>query len=253
MNEPFILVVIVGIAAIALFAIFYNKKAVIKRKLKNAELKRLNEFRDGNVARVVGKVEYTDEPLIAPLSGRECAYYYVIVEQEKSSGNSSSWHTLIEEEVAGDFVIRDDSNYALINSCKIKSYIVQDRNYKSGFLNDASLKLEKYLNSKGHESENMLGLNKTLRYKEGILEKGERIAVYGKGVWQSATALGLHEKYGRVLTISSNDDEKVYLSDDPDTTHATTEKTNMKRTSNTYGGAQSRYFEKANDERFYKK
>jgi len=33
----------------------------------------------------------------------------------------------------------------------------------------------------GFKSEGFLGFNKSIRYKEGILENGEEIAVFGKG------------------------------------------------------------------------
>lgn len=253
MDASIIFIVIAVIAIIAFFTIFFNKKAIIKRKLKKAELKPINQFRDNEEARIVGEVEFVGEPLIAPLSGRPCAYYYVHVEQEKSTGKSSSWSTLIEEEVSGEYVIRDGANYAYINGRHIKSYIVQDRNYRSGFLNDAADHLENYLNRKGYESENMLGFNKTMRYKEGVLEKGEKIAVYGKGVWRSATELNLPEKFGRVLSISEPNDDEIYLSDDPDTTHEEVKKAHKEKVESNYGGADSRYFEKSKDEHFYQK
>ena len=61
-------------------------------------------------------------------------------------------------------------------------------------------------------------MNRTIRYKEGVLEKDERIAVLGKGEWKEVGQLGLPEKYGKVLEIRSSDEEAIYLSDDPDTT-----------------------------------
>lgn len=205
------------IIVIVVLTFYFSKKAVIKRKLKKAEQKRIADFRDGDIAKIVGEVEFVDKPLMAPLSNRECSCYYVHIEQKVTSGKNSHWKTLIEEEVACKFLIKDGSQYAFINDDNIKSYIVQDRNYSSGFLNDASNHLEQYLNSKGYESEGFLGLNKTLRYKEGILEKGEEIAVLGKGEWKNSELVGLPAKYGRVLEITSLD-EAIYLSDDPDTT-----------------------------------
>ncbi|MCU4157024.1 hypothetical protein J1N10_13625 [Carboxylicivirga sp. A043] len=256
METTVIILVIAGIAIFALIIIFFNNKAVIKRKLKKAERKRLSEFIDGESARVVGTIECFGTPLTAPLSGRKCAHYYILVEQERSSGKSSSWHTLIEEEVSGDFVIRDGANRASIQGPTVKSYIVQDRKYKSGLFNDASQNLERYLKQKGHESENMLGFNKTLRYKEGILEQGEKVAVYGKGVWKSAESLNLPEAFGRVLEIQSTSEEAVYLSDDPDTTQETikkVQKVNKVKDSSGFGEADSRYFQKSSDDRYFRK
>ena len=181
-------------------------------------MRKIAEFKSGDVAKIVGKVEFVDEPLIAPLSKRKCSLYYIQVKQKVSSGKSSHWKTIIEETVSCKYVIKEDDSYAYINDKFPKCYIVQDRNYSSGFMNDAEEDIEKYLISKGHKSEGFLGLNKTLRYKEGVLEDGEEIAVFGKGDWEDAAKLNLPEKYGRVLVITSTNDEAVYLSDDTSTT-----------------------------------
>jgi len=250
MDLPIVIIVFV---TVFLLILFFGKKTIIKRRLKKAELKRLLEFIDGDIAKIVGNVEFIGDGLIAPLSGRKCAYYYVHVEQQVSSGKSSHWKTIIEENVVDKFVIRDGVDYAYINDRNVKSYIVQDRNYKSGLFNDATQQLENYLHIKGYESENMLGLNKTLRYKEGVLEEGEEIAVFGKGEWKDVDSLNLPEKYRRVLEITSTNEEAIYLSDDPDTTKATAKMKSKKNTTNNYKQNDNRYFQKTTDKRFYQK
>jgi hypothetical protein len=216
-QKLFIILFFLAVAGIVLGNYFFNKKARVRRKLKKATGKRITDFVSGEIAKVVGKIEYAGKSLVAPLSGRPCAYYYVLVEQKVSSNKSAYWETLIEEEVAGPFVIRDGKYCAHINSQNIKSYLVEDREYSSGFMEDATGTLEKYLEDHGQKSENFLGLNKRIRYKEGILEEGELIAVVGRGEWKKAEQEQLPDSYGRVLSISSTDKEAVYLSDDPDT------------------------------------
>ncbi len=162
-------------------------------------------------------MELAGPALIAPLSGRRCAYYYVLVERNSRTDKNSSWNTIIEEEVSGKFVIRDGRHCAQIKANNLKTYLVQDMSYSSGFLEDATEVLEKYLEDHGERSETLLGFNKTLRYKEGILEEGEMIAVVGRGEWKSAGESQLTNLNGPVFVISSTADEAVYLSDDPDT------------------------------------
>lgn len=253
MDNPVFYIFVIGFIVVIILASFFNKKALIKRKLKKAELKRLSNFLNGDVAKVVGTVGFTGEALIAPLSNRKCAYYHVLVEQKVSSGKSSHWKKLIEEEVAGKFVISDGSGYACVGKGQHKSYIVQDRNFSSGFMNDASEQLEWYLNQNGYESENMLGFNKTLRYREGILEEGEEIAILGKGVWKSAQSLHLPESYGQVLEFSEDAEMAVYLSDDPTTTKAMIKKEKSGKNLRAGNVPDNRYFKKATDDRFYRK
>lgn len=220
MTDPFIFVIIIAIVSIVVFVaiLFFNKKALVKRKLKKAGQTKISEFRSGDVAKLVGRVVFAGEPLIAPLSGRKCSMYYVHVQEKVTSGKSHHWVTRIKEEVWSKFLIKEGEKYAFINEKNLKCYIVQDANYRSGFMNDASPKLEKYLARKSYKSENFMGLNRSFRYREGVLENDEQIAVFGKGVWKDASQLKLPETYGKVLEITSNNDEAVYISDDPATT-----------------------------------
>jgi len=220
MDNSQILAVVFGLIIIIAIAyqIFFNKKAIIKRRLKKAPHKRIYSFRNGEVAKFTGSVEFVDEPLIAPLSKRKCSYYYVIVEQRVSSGKSSRWKTIIEETHSNKFVIRDSSACALIQKGETSSYLVLDQKYSSGAFNDADDNLENFLRKHGHDSEGFLGFNKTMRYREGILEEGEKIAVLGKGKWFDAEQVGLPSNYDRVLVVTASEKDPVYFSDDPKTT-----------------------------------
>ncbi len=253
MEHTIIIIVISVIIIVCVAAYYFSNNKRIKRKLKNSKLKKLIHFKSGDVAKLVGKVEFAGTPLRAPLSNRECAHYHIHVEQQVSSGKSSHWKTIINEEVSGNFVIRDGADYAFINDSRIKSYIVKDRKYNSGFLKDATERLEHYLNSKGFESENMLGFNKTIRYKEGVLEKDEEIAVFGKGQWVDAASVNLPDKCNRVLAIMSTPEEAVYLSDDPETTKDIAKKKANKFNEQHYNQTNSRYFKKVSDQKFYQK
>ncbi len=254
MDNIFIYIIVAGIIIAFIIASYFSKKAIIKRKLRKAELKPLNQFRDGDVAKVVGQVQLVDEGLVAPLSDRRCAYYHVLVEQKVSSGKSSHWKTIIDEERADKLVLREGGNFAYVPKGNIESLIVKDRSYSSGFMNDATERLEWYLNSKGLQSENMLGLNKTIRYREGVLEEGEEVAVLGKGIWKSAESQGLPEAYGQVLEITADAGLPIYLSDDPATTVAIIHKKKMeKKQQQGFDAQSSRYFQKVTDKRFYQK
>lgn len=223
MESQFIVIpaIILVIGGIIFISLYFSKKAVIKRKLKKAVGKKISDFISGDIAKVVGTVEYVGETLISPLSGRRCAYYYVLVEQQVSSGKSSHWENVIEEEVAGTFVIRDGRHCAHINSKNVKSVLVEDRQYSSGYGNDATAELERYLNAHGQKSEGTFGWNKNMRYKEGVLEEGELIAAMGRGEWKTAEQENLPDIYDRVLSITSTETEPVYLSDDPETVKTT--------------------------------
>ena len=215
MNHiSFQLIFISIVLFIVVIGLFFNRKAVVKRKLKKAPLKRIIDFRSGDIAKIVGKVELVDEPLIAPLSRRKCAAYSIHIEEKVSSGKNSHWRTIVKEEDVVRFLINDGTACARVDNKHLKSYIVQDWKASSGFRNDATADLERYLNQHGGKSENFMGFNKTIRYREGVLEVDEKIAVWGKGEWRNSYDLNFPEKYGRILEISAPEGQHVYLSDD---------------------------------------
>lgn len=217
---PYIIIIIFTIVAVVFFyQFFFSEAAVIKRRLKKAPLKNINMFKDGDTAKIIGKAELVGEPLIAPLSGRECCYYHVIVEKEDSSGESSNWKKIIDAEVSTKFLISNNGYYAYINADdKILSYIDKDMNYNSGLFNDPTPAFESFLKKYGHASKDWFGFNKAIRYKEGIIENGETIAVLGKGEWKDAEILNLPAHYGKILYISACEEKRViYISDDEST------------------------------------
>lgn len=213
----FFIIVAIVLAVVVLSAVFSNK-AIIKRKLRKAEFREIANFKNGEIAKIVGRVVLFQQPLVPPLSFRKCAYYHVHVKQRISSGKNTHWKTIIKEDVASKFLVQSGQHFALIDDENVVSYITQDASYSSGFLNDASESLEGYLRSKGYESEGFLGINKSLRYTEGVLEPGEEIAVFGKGKWVDSSSMGLSLKSPHILLISSFENTPVYLSDDPNTT-----------------------------------
>lgn len=218
MDSGIFIIAIIVIGVIIFASSYFSKSARIKRKIKNAPLKKISDVKDGETAKIIGSVEIVGQPLIAPLSGRKCSYYHIKVEQKVSGNKSSHWKTIIEEEVPGKFVLRDGKDCAFIDKNAIETYLVKDRKYSSGFLNDADDVLEKYLQNHGHKSENFFGLNKTLRYSEGVLEPGEKVAVLGTGKWINAEDLYLPTNYYKILKMKSSENEGLYLSDDPETT-----------------------------------
>ena len=223
MEKTFIFVGI-GLLAVGIIVFltnFYSKKAIVKRHLRKAVLKNISSVADGEVAKISGRVELTGPPLTAPLSGRKCAYYHVLVEQQVNTGKSSHYKKVIEEEVAGPFGIRDGRSCARIVirdsgavSRDVESYIVDDRKYSSGIFNDPTEVLEQYLSAHNLKSEDFMGFNKSMRYKEGILEEGELISVLGKAKWKHAETGEWSDDFGKLLIIGPTDKMPVYLSDD---------------------------------------
>lgn len=215
--EIFSIIGIVLFLAIFIIAYFFNDETRTKRKLKKSPNKMISSFQENEIGKIIGTSSIIHTPLIAPLSDRSCLAYHIIVEQKRNSKNGNSWRTIIDEKIFSDFVINTNQNFAIVKAQNVKSLLVKDKNYTSGFLNDATPKLKEFLREYGHDSENFFGLNKSLRYREGILEEGELISVLGTGNWKENTYTTDISSRNEVLEISSSADQALYLSDHPET------------------------------------
>ena len=214
MPIPLIILIACIPAGVIVYAVFFNRKAIVKRKLRKAPHKDIRDVLNGDIVRIKGTVDLAGKTLTAPLSGRPCAYYHVHIERHQSSGKNSRWVTLVDEEVAGDVIIKDGRHFAIIKTQSAKTYIFKDKHYRSGFLNDAETHLQNFLQSKGHDSVNLIGLNKTIRYREGILEKDELVTVAGKARWIDGAIDGVNLPAARVLLIEAHEKDLVYFTDD---------------------------------------
>ncbi len=205
---------------VVLYQLFGSREATIKREIGHLPRVLIDQFPESAVGKIVGRLVYVDEPLRAPLTGRCCAQYRVIVEEYRSSGNSGSWHTIIEDEKSRDFMLWDETGEALVRMSGAQVAVTKDTHYRSGTFNDATPLLESFLAKHRHQSTGVF-FNKNLRYKEGVLEEGEEVAICGMGRWENypdpstpSTASGSHDERSKLLIISNSKQVPLYVSDD---------------------------------------
>ena len=211
---------IVVILLISLFSFFFNEEARTKRALKQTPVSSFTTFKDGQIGKIVGQVILKDKALISPLTQQECAGYHVIVQEERESTHkdadgdehtSTEWHTIIEEKLISDFLLKNAEGIALVRSRGNNTAINKEHQFKSGIFNDSTPTLEAFLNKHGEKSTTFFGNNKTLRYVEGLLEEGEKVAVLGKGKWlYHLPELHAHHK---VLEIYADKEQRLFISD----------------------------------------
>jgi hypothetical protein len=144
----------------------------------------------GEIVRVIGKLRSIGEPLSAPLTGRACSHFDLQVDVLVSTGKSSSWRSLFREVGSKSFAIEDSSGQAIVDTSSFAAAVVLDQHASSGTFNDATPELEALLARHGEKSTDFLGMNKGLRYREGVLEPGEAVAVVGRARWEDDPDVG---------------------------------------------------------------
>jgi len=188
MNQLFIILsVILVIGVIVYLFVHYRSEAVVLRTLKRLPYQRLGSLRTNAFSKIEGKALNIEEPLIAPYSKRKCVFYQILIEQRVQRGKHSYWKTIVDQEKIQDFFIEQKGERCVVlpvtNPRNFIAYLNTDRTKKSGVFNDPTPEFESLLRSFNIETKGLLGFNKRLRYKEAIVEVGERITIAGKVKW----------------------------------------------------------------------
>jgi len=205
---------LIAVGGVIFLVIYFSKKAIVIRALQKQPKTAISSLQENQLAKIIGKAKPIKEVLYAPLSGRKCVLYSVTVEH-KTSGKNSHWRKIINDEKVHDFLIESYSGKAIIKMKDYKSYFVADAVYKSGHFNDPTMKLENYLQLHNKKSLDFLGFNKKLRYKEAIVEVGEKIAVMGTVKYENIESYGLTDSYSKIPVLQSIAKNKLIISDDP--------------------------------------
>ena len=202
-----IILLVIG-AALSAILPFYSKRARNLRALRKVPLRTVREaMRCGGVVRLRGRLRLAEHHLEAPLTGRPCAWYEVKV-QEHSHQHQTRWDTLIEERDGVDFLLEDDTGVARVSGLEVRAAITADASFSSGLLNEPDARQVAFLESH-EESPTETFFNRTLRYREGILEEGEFICV--AGVCRPPEAGGSSD---HALVVESGEDFQLIITDD---------------------------------------
>jgi hypothetical protein len=204
------------VIVIGFVATYFSNKKVMLREFKKSRKKQINRIQENEYAKIIGKAKHVHEPLEAPLSGRQCVYYHVMVEVK----GDKNWRRIINDEKHQDFFIESNSEMAIVKiSATQKStrrfHLVKDYKEKSGFRNDATEKLEAYLKYHNKNITSILGINKTIRYTEGVIELNEPIAVKGVAKWSALKEPIEGYSYSKILTVTGTKKEKLLVTDEP--------------------------------------
>lgn len=132
----------------------------------------IGELRGGELIRVVGVVRCFEEPeLIAPLSGRRCAYY-------RTKLFEADEQRVLQETGSQSFFIADDSGEALVKIDEPEVTLAMDAHVSSGMFSTLSDGARSFLARHGRKSQKWL-FERDIRFEEGIIEPGETVAITG--------------------------------------------------------------------------
>ena len=148
----------------------------------------------------------------------------IVVEEKRRRGKHSYWQTLVDEEEGTDFLLLDDTGKAKVQVSYASAVLHGDAEGGSGFLNEPTPELDSFLSARGHSTQGWI-FNKTIRFREGVAEPNERVAVVGMGKWERdpEEAAMAGEGYREAvmpkrLVLSAPSEGPLLLSDESDVT-----------------------------------
>ncbi len=218
--EALVVVAIVAGVALVAASLVWNEKAKIRRQLRSAPRVDIGELGEGRTGRLVGQVGEGDT-MQAPFTGRTCVYYEAAVEEYRSSGKTGSWRQVVREVRSVAFVLDDGTGRAIVDPSGARVAVDIDMTTRSGTFDDATPVEEQFLTRHGLRSSGWV-FNKSFRYREGVIEIGETIAVMGQGVREPDPAAvgkvgGYRSGPPTRLRLGGSSRHPILLSDAPDT------------------------------------
>ena len=212
-------IIIVAIGVIAFLSYYYSVKQVILRVLSRTPVKSVGGMKANEFTKVSGRALHVKAPLIAPLSKRECVFYSIKIQKRVSNGKSTHWRTILKEEKTQEFFIDNNGDYVIVRPVEsprnYACYLVEDKKTSSGTFNDPTPEFESILRKYNIEPTNLLGFNKSLRYREGIIEVGERITVGGIAKWKTLSEPIQDYPYSKIAELVSEGKQKLLITDHP--------------------------------------
>ncbi|MDQ3030843.1 MAG: E3 ubiquitin ligase family protein [Myxococcota bacterium] len=184
MQPLILLLVLAGAGAIGLGSWFFSPRQRSLRAIRSVPRVPIAEAVEGSIVRIVGHLRPHSPLLAAPISGRSCAQFDLLIEEHVNRGKSHHRKTLVHETASCDFLVEDETGRALVETAHLEAVVVFDHHQRSGFLSDPTPELESILTRHGHSSTTLFGLNRTITYREGVLEPGELVAVLGRARWE---------------------------------------------------------------------
>lgn len=179
MGFLFFVIVLVMIAGGAIAAHYFSEYRVLVRELEAAPRTAIDQLA-GGAACVTGRVTEGEQTLVAPLSGRRCVAFHLLVEERVGK----HWRVLASVNAARGFWIADETGKALVEPgahCELA--LVREAGGQTGLFGDLPKEVEeamrRFLAERGVSTRGLFGLEKLLRFREGVLVEGETASVRG--------------------------------------------------------------------------
>ncbi len=197
--------VVAGAAATSAFVTWYfSRDQRARRAIVAAPVVKIGDVADGATVRITGTLRHGPATLDAPFSHRSCAHFDALLEERSLDAGKEVWTAVAHETASRPFFVEDSTGTIRIDTTRFEGVIVNDHHKTKGDLDRE--KALAFLTKHGHAAE--LAADRVLRYREGVLEAGERVTVLGTARFET------HDGK-KVVVLGAPEGASVRASDEP--------------------------------------
>jgi len=140
------------------------------------------------LAKTAGKVVGMEQPLVSPMTRRECVFYEFRVEerrtrifrQRRHGPPEADWVTIVHDRQSTRFALEDESGEAEIDLDGGEVTMKDVARNNTGMFQSVPPELERVLRNRYGTSTRGLIFDKVLRYTEVVIEEGDRLIALGE-------------------------------------------------------------------------
>lgn len=185
-----------------------------KRLIENTPTSKIRSLAMGLVEIYGGVVPAEGKLLKSPFSVKDCVYCKYTIEEYRRSGKSSHWVTVKSDVEMAPFYLKDDTGSVMIDPKGVKPEIPMDFEFNSGWGKDPPESVKQFLKNNKMNFEDFLGFNKTMRYREYIIEPQNKLYVMGTaGNNPFVDLANLTENAAGIMIQKGTNDKTYYISD----------------------------------------
>jgi hypothetical protein len=169
------LIIITFGICVFIFGLYLFKK---KRLIEDIPTSKIRSIAMGLVE-IYGKIVPADKILTSPFTQKNCVYYRYLIERLENSEKSSKWVKIKEGEDRTLFYLQDETGKVLVDPKGAEIDIPPSFEFTSGIGKDPPQQIKNFLQANKISFEGFLGINKTMRFREYILEPNNNLYIMG--------------------------------------------------------------------------
>jgi hypothetical protein len=184
-----------------------TREASARSSLRRQGRTSIREARGGDAVKVVGAVRHLRAPLRSPLGDLPCAGYEVVIEAWGELG----WTELAREEHTSDFLVDDGTAVALVKASGADLALARRLVPADGEAYPRIVDLVARHDHEGLDRYVLVPGTHALRFREAIIQEGDRVAVRGVGCWERDPAAYTYRDLAERLVVRAPQGDRVLI------------------------------------------